>query len=60
MGFAEQNIYYTVWVGLGGAALTFLVVVPPWPLFNQSSESWLPPRHGLQDLNIEVDGQKVG
>lgn len=62
VGFTTQNIYQTLYIGLGGTALTFLVVVPPWPFFNQHPQPWLPPRTGrgaLQGVGIEVDGKKV-
>jgi len=62
-GFITQNIYHTLYVGLGGTTLTFLLVVPPWPYFNKNPQPWLPPRTGrgaLQSFGIEVDGKKVG
>lgn len=61
-GFFTQNIYQTLYIGLGGTALTFVAVVPPWPFFNQHSQPWLPSRSGreaLQSISIEVDGKKV-
>ncbi|KAK3638193.1 hypothetical protein LTR56_013222 [Elasticomyces elasticus] len=73
VGFATQNIYQTLYIGLGGTAVTFLAVVPQWPFFNQHPLPWLPPKNapksqrntGLEGINmegisIEVDGQKVG
>ena len=62
LGFVQQNIYVTLWVGLGGAALAFLVVVPPYPFYNQSPEKWLPGKTtnaGIAGMGIEVDGRKV-
>ncbi|KAI5365446.1 Putative signal peptidase complex subunit Spc1/SPCS1 [Septoria linicola] len=66
IGFSTQNIYNTLYIGLGGTALTFLIVAPPWPYFNQKPLHWLPPRtttqgamQGLQGIHIEVDGKKV-
>lgn len=62
LGFILQNIYVTLWVGLGGAALAFIVVVPPYPFYNQSPEKWLPHRNqnaGIAGMGIEVDGKKV-
>jgi signal peptidase complex subunit 1 len=53
----------SLYVGLVGTALTFLVVVPPWPFFNKNPEGWLPARNATttaSNLNIDVDGQKVG
>jgi signal peptidase complex subunit 1 len=62
-GFSTQNIHHILYLGLGGTALTFLVVVPPWPFFNQKPLPWLPARSGagagLQGVEIEVDGKKV-
>ena len=37
--------------------LTTLVVVPPWPIYNQNPERWL--RSELAGRGIEVDGKKV-
>lgn len=62
VGFVTQNIYQTLYIGLGGTALTFLVVVPPWPFYNQHPQPWLPSRTGrsaLDGVSIEVDGKKV-
>jgi signal peptidase complex subunit 1 len=52
-----------LYVGLAGTALTFLVVVPPWPFFNKNPEGWLPARNATttaSNFNVDVDGQKVG
>lgn len=54
-----QNIQLTLSIGLIGAALTLLAVVPPWPFFNKNPIDWLPPQQGISQLNIEVDGRKV-
>lgn len=59
IGFAQQNIYVTLWVGLAGAALAFLVVVPPYPFYNRSPERWLPGKSSMAGIGIEVDGKKV-
>ena len=59
IGFAQQNIYYTLWVGLGGAAIAFLVVVPPYPFYNKAPERWLPKRSGMAGSGIEIDGKRV-
>lgn len=62
-GYITQNIYNTLYVGLGGTALTFLVVVPPWPFFNQQPQPWLPARTGpaamVSGITVEVDGKRV-
>lgn len=43
-GFITQDIYKTLYLGLGGTAFTFLIVVPQWPFYNQKPEPWLPAR----------------
>jgi len=68
-GFITQNIYNTLYVGLGGTALTFLVVVPPWPFFNTTPQPWLPARtgraelaaqlQGVQGIRVSVDGKRI-
>lgn len=55
----QQDIYLTLWVGLAGTALTMLMVVPPWPMYNESPEKWLPAKSGLAGTGIEVDGKKI-
>lgn len=59
IGFITQNITYTLWTGLGGTAITFLIVVPPWPFFNSNPVRWLPPKKGSSNYDITVDGKKV-
>jgi signal peptidase complex subunit 1 len=59
VGYFAQDIRMTLYVGLVGAALTFLVVVPPWPFYNKNPEGWLPATNAKQSFNIDVDGQKV-
>ncbi len=62
LGFVLQNIYVTLWVGLGGALIAFLVVVPPYPSYNSSPERWLPGKNanaGIGEVKIEVDGRKI-
>ena len=59
LGFAQQNIYVTLWVGLGGTVLAFFVVVPPFPIFNENPERWLPAGSGIAGSGIEVDGKKI-
>ncbi len=55
-----QDIKLTVYIGLAGTALTFLVVVPSWPLYNKDPEPWLSPHVAKTGVIIDVDGQKVG
>ncbi|CAD6576711.1 MAG: hypothetical protein ASARMPRED_007837 [Alectoria sarmentosa] len=59
LGFALQNIYVTLWTGLAGAALAFLVVVPPYPFYNSSPAKWLPSGSGIAGSGIEIDGKKI-
>ncbi|MCJ1232762.1 hypothetical protein MMC14_000716 [Varicellaria rhodocarpa] len=59
LGYIQENIYLTLWVGLTGTAITFFIVVPPWPAFNESPEKWLPARSGISGSGIEVDGKKI-
>lgn len=60
VGFLQQDIRMALYIGLAGSALTFLVVVPPWPFYNKNPEDWLPPHNATSQYNIDVDGQKVG
>ncbi|ETS75664.1 hypothetical protein PFICI_12608 [Pestalotiopsis fici W106-1] len=59
VGFITQNITLALKIGLAGTALTFLVVVPPWPFFNKHPVKWLPVGGGnaapLAHQNIVVD-----
>lgn len=59
LGFAQQNIYITLWVGLGGTLLAFFVVIPPFPIYRENPESWLPAGSGIAGSGIEVDGKKI-
>lgn len=42
VGYLQQDIKLAVFIALGGTALTFLIVVPPWPFFNKNPVNWLP------------------
>lgn len=44
VGYLQQDIKLAVLVALGGTALTFLIVVPPWPFYNKNPVNWLPVR----------------
>ncbi|KFY68470.1 hypothetical protein V496_01092 [Pseudogymnoascus sp. VKM F-4515 (FW-2607)] len=65
IGFVRQDITLALYVGLGGTALAFLLVVPPWPFFNRNPVPWLPvggaAAAGLQQGagGIVVDGKHV-
>jgi signal peptidase complex subunit 1 len=54
-----QDITLSLYIGLAGSALAFLVVVPPWPFFNKNPEPWLSPLT-RSNMTIDVDGEKVG
>jgi signal peptidase complex subunit 1 len=62
VGFFLQDIKLALFIGLGGTALTFFAVVPPWPIFNKHPVKWL--AVGGSDKNsvgsITMDGQVVG
>jgi signal peptidase complex subunit 1 len=69
VGFTTQDIYKTLYIGLSGTALTFLLTVPQWPFYNKKPEPWLPARVpkasaarnvDLGGVQIEVDGKRVG
>ncbi|KAL3425786.1 microsomal signal peptidase 12 kDa subunit [Phlyctema vagabunda] len=61
IGFFRQDIKLALLVGLGGTALTFLLVVPPWPVFNRHPIKWLPVGGSdTKSQGIMVDGQLVG
>ncbi|EMR69859.1 putative microsomal signal peptidase 12kda subunit protein [Eutypa lata UCREL1] len=59
IGFILQDIALALKIGLGGTALTFLLVVPPWPFFNRHKVEWLPVGGGSAitstQQNIDID-----
>ncbi|KAK1751846.1 microsomal signal peptidase 12 kDa subunit-domain-containing protein [Echria macrotheca] len=60
VGYFLQDIKLAVWIGLGGTALTFVAVVPPWPFYNQHPVKWLPIGGGAQAQPINlVIGEKT-
>lgn len=42
VGYFRQDIKLAVYIALGGTALTFIAIVPPWPFFNKHPVPWLP------------------
>lgn len=60
-GYFKQDIVLALYIGLSGTALTFLLVVPPWPFYNTHPVKWLPVG-GVQKepQQIVVDGDIVG
>ncbi len=59
VGYALQDIYVTLWLGLFGTLVTVLVVVPPWGFYKKAPVKWLNAQSGLQGVGIVVDGKKV-
>jgi len=59
VGYLAQDIYKTLFVGLAGTLVTFLVVVPPWPFYNSKPLPWLPAQSRAGAVQVEVDGKKV-
>ncbi|KAF5647776.1 microsomal signal peptidase 12kda subunit [Fusarium sp. NRRL 25303] len=57
VGYFLQDIKLAVYLGLGGTALTFLVVVPAWPFYNKHPVKWLPagPRCVMTSAALEAD-----
>jgi len=61
VGFFLQDIKLALFIGLGGTALTFLLIVPPWPFFNRHPVKWLPVgRAETNSQGIVVDGKVYG
>ncbi|KAI5859336.1 SPC12-domain-containing protein [Durotheca rogersii] len=58
-GFFLQDIALALKIGLGGTALAFISVVPPWPFFNRHPVKWLPvggaPAIASVQQNIVID-----
>ncbi len=62
VGFFLQDIKLAVYIGLAGAALTFLLVVPQWPFFNRHPLKWLPVGGGTQGTaptNLVIDEKSL-
>ena len=60
-GYFLQDIRRALYIGLGGTALTFFLVVPPWPFFNRHRVQWLPVG-GIKakPREIVMDGEVIG
>jgi len=58
IGFIQQDIYLVMWIGLAGTVLAMLLVVPPWPVFNQHPQPWLGSKVTLPPGGIVVGGGK--
>lgn len=59
VGYFQQDIYMTAYVGLAGTALAFVLIVPPWPYFNRNPVTWLPKSNSISGFDVTVDGKKV-
>jgi len=61
VGYIKQDIKLALYLGLGGTALIFAIIVPPWPFLNRRPLKWLPVA-GKEDFSqgIVVDGKIVG
>lgn len=60
-GYFLQDIKLALLIGLGGTALTFLLVVPAWPFYNTHPVKWLPaPGENTTSQGITVDGMLIG
>jgi len=57
IGFVQQDIYLTMWVGLAGTVLAMLLVVPPWPVYNGHPQPWLGSKATLPPGGIVVGGK---
>lgn len=55
VGYFLQDIKLAVYIGLGGTALTFLAIIPPWPFYNQSPVRWLPIGGGAAAFSVPQD-----
>lgn len=59
LGYIQEDIWLTLWVGLAGSLVAFVMVVPAWPIYNEDPESWLPVGTAVSGPGIEVDGKKI-
>ncbi|KAK2873356.1 hypothetical protein FQN49_002409 [Arthroderma sp. PD_2] len=59
VGYTYEDVFLTLWTMTAGTILTILVVVPPWPIYNQRPESWLVPgTGGMGRDGIVIDNAK--
>ncbi|KAI9847827.1 MAG: hypothetical protein M1837_001720 [Sclerophora amabilis] len=59
VGYVLQDLHLSLYTGLAGTLLSFLVVVPPWPYFNRHPVNWLSSGKGISGVGIEMDGKKI-
>ena len=60
LGYIKQDIHLALWIGLAGTALTFVAVVPPWPMYNKNAVLWLPPQNAVSGIQVDMDSSKAG
>ncbi|CZR59996.1 related to microsomal signal peptidase 12 kDa subunit [Phialocephala subalpina] len=60
VGYFRQDIKLALFIGLGGTAVTFLAVVPPWPVFNRRPVKWLSTSSDVDTSDVFVDGNSEG
>ncbi|KAM7199831.1 Microsomal signal peptidase 12 kDa subunit (SPC12) domain containing protein [Rhypophila sp. PSN 637] len=63
VGYILQDIKLALLIALGGTALTFVVVIPPWPFYNRNPVKWLPVGGGAAAAipqNIVVNEKSLG
>jgi len=62
IGYILSSIHLTLYLGLLGTVITFVLVVPAWGFYNRDPERWLP-GSGTSvggGMGITVDGKRVG
>jgi signal peptidase complex subunit 1 len=60
VGYISQDITLSLYVGLGGTAIVFLLITPAWPYFNRHPVKWIPvARSHMAPQGITVDGSVV-
>ncbi|EXJ83834.1 hypothetical protein A1O1_07461 [Capronia coronata CBS 617.96] len=58
VGYMQQDIFLTMWIGVAGTLLAMFLVVPPWPVYNRHPQSWLGSKASLPQGGIIVGGGK--
>lgn len=41
VGFVFEDIFITLWTGLGLTLAIMFLIVPPWPMYNRHPVRWL-------------------
>ncbi|RKF56088.1 Signal peptidase complex subunit 1, partial [Erysiphe neolycopersici] len=59
IGFVLQDIIRTLYIGLGGSALVFLLTIPPWPFYKRHPITWLPVRAFDNQVNSSSIGKVI-